>query len=139
VRPRTLLELDLPPSPASVATARHRLKEVLAPLTREGIVSAPTCETAMLLVSELVTNAVRHARTGPGARVEMRVALTDRRRLHVAVHDRGQGFSATRVSMPPPDQVGGRGLALVDAMAEDWGAERTGSMRVWFELPLDDA
>ncbi|HWH13228.1 MAG TPA: ATP-binding protein [Miltoncostaeaceae bacterium] len=136
---RPLLSLALPPAPASVVTARRRLEEVLDPLLADGLVSAATRDTAVLLVSELVTNAVRHARTGAGARVELQVALTNAHRLHVSVHDEGQGFTATRVAMPPPEQIGGRGLALVDAMAEDWGAERVGSMRVWFELPLEPA
>jgi serine/threonine-protein kinase RsbW len=92
-------------------------------------------EDAQLLVSELVTNSVRHARMRRGQWVGVRA----RPRLggvRLEVCDPGPGFPA-----PPPvpaseDRFGGRGLPIVDLLADRWGAGRTadGRWEVWAEL-----
>lgn len=88
-------------------------------------------DTAALLVSELVTNAVQHTGGAPW----LTVLLGDGR-LRCSVHD------TEPAAMPEPstalvggDGEGGRGLQLVDALAVDWGVEHepTGKS-VWFEL-----
>ena len=87
-------------------------------------------EDAMLVTSELVTNALRH---GSGA-IRLRI-VEEPSHVLVEVADEGAG----RVSMlPEPDARGGWGLRLVDSVAEEWGAAR-GSTRVWFRLRLDEA
>ena len=89
-------------------------------------------EQAVLLVSELVTNAVLH-----GATDVVRVALdVDARTVSVAVHDRSPG--APQVLDVDPSRLHGRGLHLVDGLAEAWGVERRdgdGEKAVWFRVP----
>lgn len=101
--------------------ARHDLAAFLGPSA-----SAKLVESAILLVDELVANAVLHARSP----VEVRARL-DAARLHVEVAD----GSPQPPRLREPD-VGGRGLRIVDALASAWGvtpAEGDGKA-VWFEL-----
>jgi anti-sigma regulatory factor (Ser/Thr protein kinase) len=90
-------------------------------------------EDAELLVSELVTNAVKY---GPENGEIRLIVDADDRRLRVTVHDTGSG---PLPEMRPPDRQphegGGHGLRLVDMVSDRWGVER-GSTRVWFELDL---
>ena len=86
-------------------------------------------EDAVLMVSELVTNAVKY---GPEAEAFRLIVATDEQTTRFTVHDFGVG--------PLPEMrdeadlaPGGHGLRLVDALADRWGVER-GSTRVWFEL-----
>jgi anti-sigma regulatory factor (Ser/Thr protein kinase) len=99
---------------------------------------AQTCEprahdlvdTAQLLVSEVVTNAVRHGR-GP---VELRTGLTPSH-LWVEVEDHGPG--RPRQEAPEASEDRGRGLSIVDALASAWGtgpAPSDDGKTVWFEL-----
>jgi hypothetical protein len=85
-------------------------------------------EAAILLVSELVGNAILHAGTDMNLFVSR-----EGNRLRIEVSDgspvlpRRKHYSATSGT--------GRGLALVDSLSHDWGAERSGSGKtVWFEL-----
>ena len=86
-----------------------------------------------LLVSELVTNAVRH-----GAEREHGVELTVRVRGGVArveVTDGGHGFEPP-TEEPRPEEPGGWGLVVVDRLASRWGIDGGPGTRVWAELPL---
>lgn len=87
----------------------------------------PVAELAELLVSELVTNVVRHART------PFTVAVTDGDPIRVSVRD---GVAADlRVTAARGDATSGRGLAILEALAHRWGVEpREGGKEVWFEL-----
>lgn len=96
--------------------------------------SSDELETAALLVSELVTNAVRHGR----GKITLRMHLDDDRLL-VEVIDEGGGLG------PVTDRLnfrgssgGGRGLPIVDAASSRWGFHR-GTAHVWFELERDGA
>jgi anti-sigma regulatory factor (Ser/Thr protein kinase) len=89
-------------------------------------------ETATLLVSELVTNAVVHGR----GRVEIHAQL-GRDHLLVEVIDEGPGFTPT-VREHDPGTVGGCGLRIVEHEASRWGI-REGAAHVWFELPRHPA
>lgn len=87
-------------------------------------------EIVLLLTSELVTNAIRHAQTRFGVEVEhaagggIRVSVTD------------ASPAQPRVVVAPPEAQSGRGLFFVDQYAADWGVEATpGGKRVWFALP----
>ncbi len=88
-------------------------------------------EDAILLVSELVTNAVKY---GP-EEGEIRLILGhDGETMRITVHDPGLGpLPEMRPAETPAHVGGGHGLRLVDAVADRWGVER-GSTRVWFEL-----
>jgi serine/threonine-protein kinase RsbW len=98
-------------------------------------VTAPVLDSAMLLVSELVTNSVRHCGAPAAEGVMVRFQLT-RAMLRLEVEDRGHdGAIAAR----PPDQQngGGFGLNIVQTLSDRWGIERsthTGT-RVWAQLP----
>ena len=93
-------------------------------------------EDVLLLVTELVSNAVRHAGVGPDETVHVEVRRWSQR-VRVEVVDPGTDFRR----IPPrssTDDPGGWGLVLVDRIAARWGVGR-GSSRtcVWFELELE--
>jgi anti-sigma regulatory factor (Ser/Thr protein kinase) len=91
-----------------------------------------------LLVSELVTNCVKHARTGPEESIVLTVDIHDDR-VRVSVKDEGPGFEppATPVTEAAAEAGSGWGLFLVDQLAGAWGVERQAGATVWFELPTD--
>jgi len=99
----------------------------------EGLTPPDTNEVARLLVSELVTNCVRHAGLGAGDPIEVSGTLHGER-LRVEVQSEGPAFEHTP-SLPAPAAADGRGLYLVDTLADDWGARSAGAVTgVWFEL-----
>lgn len=117
--------LALEPHPASTTVARHWVAEQLRDLPVD------VAETASLLTSEVVTNAVLHAAT------MLTVSLTRRGRLvRVAVDDQNPALPAVRhVAL---DAVTGRGLYLVETLAARWGTRSTSTGKeVWFELDTD--
>ncbi|TMR88668.1 ATP-binding protein [Nonomuraea basaltis] len=88
------------------------------------------CEFAELLVSELVTNAIEHAR---GIVRLTLTAVGDR--LRCEVEDCSPRLPRHRRALD--DDEGSRGLHLVDALSSGWGSTRTSSGKVvWFELPV---
>jgi signal transduction histidine kinase len=107
-----------------------------AVIAGDGLVPACVREDVLLLMTELVTNAVRHA--GVGAERPVRVEVTRlSRRVRVEVIDRGPGFDH-RQAKPASNGGGGWGLLLVERIADRWGiASATGSTRVWFELRVE--
>lgn len=85
-------------------------------------------DVAELLVSEVVTNAVRHA--GTGGTVELR---RTEQGIRIDVADHGSGVPVRRT--PGPDEIAGRGLGIVDTLASRWGVEELEDGKVvWFEL-----
>ena len=90
-------------------------------------------DDAVLLVSELVTNAVKY---GP-EHGEIRLIVGEHdSTMRVTVHDTGAGpLPEMRPRDRLPHEGGGHGLRLVDRVADRWGVER-GSTRVWFEIDL---
>lgn len=108
------------------AAARTAITGLLA-----GQVDATLLDDLRLLVSELVTNAVRHPHSQ--GHIEMTVGLAGAR-VRVEVSDPGNGFAKPAVSQPPPDAIGGRGLLIVDRVASRWGVTNGKPTRVWFEL-----
>jgi anti-sigma regulatory factor (Ser/Thr protein kinase) len=97
-----------------------------------GRVSALVLEDARLVVSELVTNSVRHSRASAGAVVAVRVELTETM-VRLEVEDPGRGGL---IAPRDPDLGGGFGLNLVQGLSERWGLERVaaGGTRVWARL-----
>lgn len=92
---------------------------------------------AELLLSELVTNAVTHARVSPGREVWVRCALWEDGPLRVEVMDADTRMPARRGEEPSPEDETGRGLRIVSELADRWdttarpyGIGKT----VWFEL-----
>ncbi|QEC50036.1 ATP-binding protein [Baekduia soli] len=116
--------LDIPRDPRAPAQARH-LVDALVPHVPE-----PVAHQARLLLSELVTNAVRHGR-GPAVRVLLDASAGDGT-LRCEIVDEGDGFVPTARTRPATEP-GGWGLHLVEALSRRWGV-REGSTHVWFEL-----
>jgi len=97
-----------------------------------------------LLVTELVTNSVRHAGLGPADWIGFEVAVTsDRTRIEVT--DRGHGFDDASARTAPESDAStddpvlaapgsGWGLHLVEQLSDRWGVSRQGGTRVWFEV-----
>lgn len=101
---------------------------------RSGLERA-TSQTLVLLVSEVVSNAVLHSSAPPGAVITMTVAL-DEETIRVTVTDAGDGF--TPEARDPERIDGGYGLYLLDRAASCWGVQAHGPTSVWFELALAD-
>jgi anti-sigma regulatory factor (Ser/Thr protein kinase) len=120
------LKLELEGHPDSVGRARHALGDLAGSLSERRL------DDVRLLVSELVTNAIRHADTGPDATISLLVDVTDGR-LRVEVQDGGRGFEPSAPD-PDPARSGGWGLYLVEQLADRWGVDGAGGTRVWFEM-----
>ncbi|HWF25503.1 MAG TPA: ATP-binding protein [Solirubrobacteraceae bacterium] len=88
--------------------------------------------TLLLLVSEVVTNAVIHSRAPADTEIALSASLTDAGAIRIEVTDGGDGF--TPVPRDPSTPGGGYGLYLVDRESVSWGVDRSGGTRVWFEL-----
>ncbi len=96
----------------------------------EGDLQPDTVDVIRLLVTELVTNSVRHAEAQA---VDMRVHVT-RNFVRLEVTDRGPGFQF-EAREEGQDLEGGWGLYLVDRLADRWGIANEGnSSRVWAEI-----
>lgn len=89
------------------------------------------CDTLVLLVSEVVTNAVRHSSAPRDTPIILTTSVTDDS-IRISVTDTGDGF--TPMPRDPDATQGGYGLYLVDKAARHWGVDRVGGTRVWFEL-----
>lgn len=112
--------------PTAAQSARNAL------LALDERLDGPVLDDIRLLVSELVTNAIRHADAPHGGEVEVDVTIVNER-VHVEVADPGAGFDP----QPRDDEMsrpGGWGLYLVDRIADRWGVMRNRMNRVWFEL-----
>jgi anti-sigma regulatory factor (Ser/Thr protein kinase) len=126
------LSLELPAVVESTRTARHAVDELRYEEHGEAAFNL------RLLVTELVGNSVRHAGLSSADTIIVEVQI-ESDRIRAQVTDRGPGFTRP-VFDELPSGTGGRGLYLVDALADSWGAEpnpeRDGWL-VWFELNLD--
>ena len=119
------IDLRLRPDEQSPAEARRSL-EVLRPRLDDALV-----DDAVLLVSEIVSNSVRHASLDASDAIQVRVRGSNSL-LHVDVVDPGRGFDPDGLPTSRPN--GGWGLRLLDRLASRWGVERNDVTRVWFEL-----
>jgi len=118
------IERRLPVTPEAAAEARHALADFALDDGRE--------RDVRLLVSELVTNAVRHANLAPGDVILLVIDLEDSV-LRVEVHDPGGGF-VPRAPAPDPARPSGWGLYLVEELADRWGVDSDEQTLVWFEV-----
>jgi anti-sigma regulatory factor (Ser/Thr protein kinase) len=119
------LEHALPKSMEAPAMARDAIRRL------HGQIPADMVDDATLLVSELMTNAVKYGGEG-GLRLEIDF---ESGRLRGEIIDQGSGFDPlTRAqrNMLPSDE-GGWGLHLVETLADEWGVHE-GSTHVWFEI-----
>ena len=116
------LDVRLPDGLEAAAEARRavdRLTDHLPPQILEDV---------RFLVNELVTNGVKYGRGS----IRL-LASISHAAVHVEVLDDGRGFRP-QVEEPTIDQTSGRGLFLVEKMADRWGVTETNGTRVWFEI-----
>ncbi|MFJ9442379.1 ATP-binding protein [Kitasatospora sp. NPDC101235] len=106
----------------STPLARYLLRAYLSGLSA----GEHYCDTAELLLGELFANAVQHSDAPADRHIEIRFALTGDR-LRLEVHDAGSGRPSLRTAAPNDES--GRGLFLVNELAERWGcATRPGGI-----------
>jgi len=121
----------IPSGPEAPSLARTLVSEWL-----DGRGTARLHDDARLLVSELVTNSVRHAGQPAGAPVRIRAAAVDGVvRVEVEVEDHGHGPIRRRTA---DGRTGGVGLYLVERLAARWGVNHQNGTCVWFELALHE-
>jgi anti-sigma regulatory factor (Ser/Thr protein kinase) len=139
-KPSTPLSLDAPPGrptsehllvelphlPRAVPEARLAIRRLLASRDLPG----ETVGVAELLVSELVTNAVKYGAPPVWLLLELRPGL-----VHASVSDTSTALPRRRPTTPMSE--GGRGLLVLDALAGSWGAAAVDSGKyLWFDLPV---
>jgi serine/threonine-protein kinase RsbW len=121
----------LPHASASVRSARRRLAD---DLTRRGV-PKPVVEDSVLVVSEIVSNSLKHAR--PLGSGKVRVSWDVRAgQVEIEVAD-GGGSTRPYVQTPSLTSLGGRGLGIVAKVTDDWGVHTDDSGTVvWAVLPV---
>jgi anti-sigma regulatory factor (Ser/Thr protein kinase) len=121
------LRIELPVTAESPRTSRHAAQD----WCEDCGLSQEAREIVLLLLSEVVTNSVRHS-PADDAPIEVDASLVGHT-VQVVVSDGGQGFA------PRAQERGssrGYGLFLLDAQATRWGASRDRRTRLWFELDV---
>jgi serine/threonine-protein kinase RsbW len=116
-------------SPASAATVRHSISVDL----RQAGFSPDLADDAALLASELISNAIRHASALPSGQLEVAWAI-DADGVRLQVTD-GGGHDQPQLRQASLDDTSGRGLAIVAALADEWGVQEHSLGRtVWAYL-----
>ncbi|GEA88976.1 ATP-binding protein [Cellulomonas cellasea] len=112
------------------ATAPHRGRHWVVPVLRAHDAPQPAVDLVELLTSEVVTNAVKYGSAEHG--IVLSVGWADSR-VTVRVSDANP--SAPVVQRSAPEDLGGRGMELVDLLAESWGVETHAEGKtVWFTV-----
>jgi anti-sigma regulatory factor (Ser/Thr protein kinase) len=123
------VELSIPLSPLAPRAARLALEDAATGVPQPALV------VAQLLLSELVSNSVRHSNLPPDSPIHVRFQAAPET-LRIEVEDSGWGFTVP----PSPtgdDHEGGWGLYVMSYLADRWGIERPDvATRVWFEVDL---
>ncbi|HET9718914.1 MAG TPA: ATP-binding protein [Solirubrobacteraceae bacterium] len=122
-----LLELRLPCDEQAPGAVREALSGVADGDSAFG--------DAMLVASELVTNAVQHSGCNPQDQLEVLVAHRERQ-LIISVLDPGVSQGTARPNGSADEGFGGFGLMVIQQLASQWGEERGEGYRVWARLPL---
>jgi serine/threonine-protein kinase RsbW len=121
---------SFPCEPASPGRARSWAAEQISGALNHLPTMPSILDDAILVVSELVTNALRAGCSSADLNIEV-----DAEALRVGVIDDSPGVPV--VHLAAPDDVGGRGLFLVAALANDWGVRKTDNGKeVWAALSL---
>ena len=125
------ISLSLPALPSSVTKARSEVTRRLAQRITTGAL-----EDVRLLITELITNALRHSGITSGDQIGVKAELTDGT-VRIEVHDPGRdGPVEVR---KPGVRGGGYGLFLVERLTNQWGVERRNGTTVWAELSAGSA
>jgi len=124
------LDLRLRSDPTAIADARHALEAI------RHVLPSHTFDDVRLLVSELVTNSIRHAADHAADEIDVSVRVTGRT-VHGEITDRGPGFSVPSPRAPATISGSGWGLYLLDRIADRWGTRSVnGRSSVWFDIDL---
>jgi anti-sigma regulatory factor (Ser/Thr protein kinase) len=118
--------MRLKAGPQAAGEGRHALDRL------EGAIDAEQLGELRLLITELLTNSVRHG-VSEVAWITLDVEIYANA-VRAVVTDSGPGFEAPETPMPHFDRPGGWGLCLVDRLADRWGVDRADQTAVWFEL-----
>ena len=118
---RAPITMRLPFTPSSVSVARQRLKDWMG----ENGSSGEVVEDARVVISELVANSVRHAQPLADGHILVTWTFEDDG-LQLSVTDGGSGTRPRRVKAPS-SALAGRGMTIVEVLAEKWWSERTDS------------
>jgi PAS domain S-box-containing protein len=124
------LRISIPSSAHAPGRARRAVERL------SGGLDPTLVEQLKLLATELVTNSCRHA-AAEGDPIGLVLAVDDGL-VRMSVTDTGPGFT-TPEGEPDLDGESGRGLFIVDAMADRWGVDAEGGTRVWLELAVTGA
>src|SRR3954452_16352569 len=120
------IELSFPAAPAAATAARVEVTERLAARLTDHVL-----EDVRLLVTELITNALRHGRLQAGDHVSLRASIDDR---VVRIEVRDPGNNGDVELRKPGPRGGGYGLYLVGRLAKRWGVDRRDGTVVWCEI-----
>jgi anti-sigma regulatory factor (Ser/Thr protein kinase) len=122
--------VSVPHERTSVRLVRHAMADQL----EAAGVGAPDRDDAMLVLSELVSNAVKHAAPLPSGEIAVRWEVRDDL-LHIEITDGGAG-SRPHASVAALSALGGRGLDIVRSVSAQWGVtEDEDCVTVWAEVP----
>lgn len=128
--PGPLVSIGVPHERTGVRLARHAFADQIAAAGVEG----EARDDAMLVLSELVSNAVKHAAPLPSGEITVRWSLDDEV-LHIEITD-GGASTRPRAGVAALSALGGRGLDIVRTVSRHWGVtEGDGSVTVWAEVP----
>lgn len=122
-----ILELSFAAVPNAATRARTEVTERFGPR-----LAARVLEDVRLLVTELITNALRHGSLRSGDRVSLKAWLTGDV-LRIEVRDPGRDGDV--VQRAPGQRDDGYGLYLVEQLTKRWGVDRRDGTVVWCELP----
>ena len=131
VRYMVTFEISLEPAPAAATTGRTEVTERLA-----ASLGSSMLEDVRLLVTELITNALRHGKLIPGDRVSVKASV-DEGVVRIEVTDPGRDGEVE--PREPGARGGGYGLYMVDQLSQRWGVESNEGTTVWCELSPDPA
>jgi anti-sigma regulatory factor (Ser/Thr protein kinase) len=122
--------VTVPHARSSVSAARHALADEL---DAEGV-GTPMRDDAVLVLSELISNAIKHAAPLPDGEISVRWAL-QQDRLHLEITD-GGALTRPQAAVAAVSAMGGRGLDIVRTICSEWGVTEDGNaVTVWADLP----
>jgi anti-sigma regulatory factor (Ser/Thr protein kinase) len=120
-----LAELKIPRVRTAAGAARRWLTAIGVPLPEDRLDDLKFC------ANELIINSIIHAETDDDIMVAVEVGP---RAIRVAVTDAGRAAGRLETRDAGPEDTSGRGLSLVEAIADRWGVHRDGLTSVWFEI-----
>lgn len=127
----TPLLLELPAAKDSVSIARNALS-----VLSDGLPNS-VFEDLKLLISELVTNSIRHTGLNSQDLIELKVIRTPEI-VRAEIADQGPGFKQ-QPTRPVSERESGWGLFLVEEISDRWGLTGDQETRVWFEIDIADS